>query len=113
MDSVGNLYFSESVASPDGRVRKVSVSSGIVSTIIGTGATGGGTSYILHGPEGVWIDSVDTLYVSDSYNGRVLSYSVSTTTTTVLIPSTAGLNRPAGLWGDTLGNLYIPGEHVI
>ena len=107
MDSVGNLYFSEFVVSPNGRVRKVSVPSGIVSTIRGTGATGGGSAYTLNAPHGVWIDSVDTLYVSDSDNGRVLSYSVSTTTTTVLISS--GLSLPTQLWGDTLGNLYIPG----
>ena len=109
LDSLGNLYFSEYLSSPFGRVRKVSVSTGIVSTIIGTGATGGGTSYTLNYPDGVWMNSVDTLYVSDTFNARVLSYSVSTTTTTVLISNTAGLSLPASLWGDTLGNLYIPG----
>ena len=109
IDSTGNLYFAECLLSPNGRVRKISVSTGIVSTIIGTGATGGGTSYTLDTPLGVWINSVDTLYVSDSANRRVLSYSVSTTTTTVLISTSAGLSRPASLWGDTLGNLYIPG----
>jgi filamentous hemagglutinin family protein len=111
MDSVGDLYFSELLSSPNGRVRKISVSTGIVSTIIGTGATGGGAAYTLNNPNGIWINSVDTLYVSDTFNARVLSYSVSTTTTTVLISS--GLSLPASLWGDTLGNLYIPGYYCI
>ena len=106
MDSVGNLYFAEFLATPNGKIRKVS-SEGIVSTIVGTGATGGGTAFTLNSPNGVWMNSVDTLYVSN--NARVLSYSISTTTTTVLIPNTAGLSLPASLWGDTVGNLYIPG----
>ena len=107
MDSVGNLYFAEHISSPSGKVRKISVFTGIVSTIIGIGATGGGSAYTLYNPEGVWINSVDTLYISDRDNSRILTYLVSTTTTTVLISS--GLYRPASLWGDTLGNLYIPG----
>ena len=91
-----------------GKLRKVS--SGQVTTLIGTGASGGGGSFTLSSPRGVWVYSPDIVYVGDTGNNRVLSYTVSTKATSVLISSANGLSQPSSLWGDTSGNLYITGN---
>ena len=103
MDDAGSVYV---VDYNSGKLRKIS--SGQVTTLIGTG---------LSSPRGVWVYSPDIVYVCDTGNNRVLSYTVSTQATSVLISAANGLSQPSSLWGDTSGNLYITGnifcKHII
>ena len=59
------------------RVRKVTVSTGIITTIAGNGGTGAftgdgmATSVSLYGPSGVILDSAGNVYFADCNNQRV------------------------------------------
>ena len=72
-DSIGNYYF---VTRGHHRVRKVS-SSGIITTITGTGVAGYNGDSILainaqiNNPTGIAIDSIGNLYIADMYNHRI------------------------------------------
>ena len=105
LGDAGSVYV---VDFTSGKLRKFS--SGQVTTLIGTGASGGGGSFTLSSPRGVWVYSPDIVYVGDTGNNRVLSYTVSTKATSVLISAANGLSQPSSLWGDTSGNLYIAGN---
>jgi hypothetical protein len=96
LGDAGSVYV---VDFTSGKLRKVS--SGQVTTLIDTG---------LSNPRGVWVYSPDIVYVGDTGNNRVLSYTVSTKATSVLISAANGLSQPSSLWGDTSGNLYIAGN---
>lgn len=72
-DAAGDLYIGDSV----GRVRMVSSTTGIISTIAGTGAAGysgdGGSSTAarINGPFGLAVDHAGNLYIADSNNNAV------------------------------------------
>lgn len=73
VDSAGNIYISDA---GNQRVRKVTASTGIITTVVGTtvGYTGdGGPAAVaqLHNPEGLFIDAAGNLYIADAYNGVV------------------------------------------
>jgi len=121
VDSAGNLYIADSANS---RIRKVSVSSGLISTVAGNG-TGGfnsdgiaATSAELNGPNGVVVDSSGNIYIAD-YN-RIRKVSTSTgLISTVAGNGTGGYNsdgiaatnaelyNPIGVAVDSAGNIYI------
>jgi hypothetical protein len=92
LDSVGNIYF------PDQEnhvVRKVTVSTGIISTVAGFAVayTSGGyngdniqaTSALLNNPHDVVLDSYGNLYISDRFNNRIRKVTVSTGVITTVI----------------------------
>ena len=107
------------------RVRRVALSSGIISTFVGTGITassGDGSqasSATLNGPVGVFGDSLGDVYISEfgghkvrvvdsvgiieTYAGTGASGSTGDGNAAV----SAKLNKPAFLAGDTAGNLFI------
>ena len=74
VDSSGNVYIADS---GNDRIRKVAVSTGIITTFAGTGSAGssgdGGkaTSALLNNPLGVAVDSSGNVYISDSGNHRI------------------------------------------
>lgn len=73
IDASGNLYIADR---NNGRIRKVVVSTGIISTVAGTGrygynGDGNATSAMLTVPAGVALDSSGNLYIADQYNGRI------------------------------------------
>ncbi len=83
---IGNVYIADF---PNQRVRKVTISSGIITTIAGSGATGFGTgsytgdggqatSATLYHPFGVNIDVSGNLYICDNDNQRVRKVVLST-----------------------------------
>ena len=129
LDRSGNLYFAEA-GEVDGhvgggyRVRKVSAA-GIISTVAGSDAPGfsgdGGpaTQARLNLPLGVAVDTAGNLFIADSVNHRVRKVDLGGMISTVAgngtsryagdgVPATAtGLEWPAGLAVDAVGNLLI------
>ena len=66
------------------RIRKVTVSTGIIATIAGTGASsysgdnGAATSATLYAPREVALDASGNIYIGEFYNHRVRKVTVST-----------------------------------
>jgi len=125
VDSVGNFYFSGPTAN---RVRKVAVSSGILTTFAGNGVAayagdnGPATQASLNYPYGLAFDQQDNLYIADQSNQRVRKVTTAGIITTVAgsgkpgysgdngQATAAALADPRGVVVDALGNLYISNE---
>ncbi|MGA9670802.1 MAG: hypothetical protein WBQ94_16445, partial [Terracidiphilus sp.] len=124
-DSAGNLYISDQWSSV---VRKVSVATGIITTVAGNGSSGysgdgrAATSATLDSPENVVVDAAGDLYIADTGNNVIRKIAASTgIITTFAGNGTAGyggdagqataagaeLNVPFGVALDGAGNLYI------
>jgi uncharacterized protein (TIGR03437 family) len=94
LDRAGNLYIPDTTSN---RVRKVVLSTGIISTVAGSGTGGfsgdGGsaTSANLFGPWGVATDNTGNLYIADRYNHRVRRVVLATG----VISTVAGNGTPA------------------
>ena len=78
---LGNIYIADTY---NHRIRKVTVSTGIISTIAGTGTysysgdNGAATSASLYSPCGVGLDTAGNVYISDTYNNRIRKVTIST-----------------------------------
>ncbi len=109
-------------------IRKITVSTGIISTVAGTGSTSGGyngdniqaTAATLYYPDDVVLDSNDNLYICDRYNNRIRKVDVSTGLITTIVgtgatsstgdgsaASSATINGPSYNRFDSAGNLYV------
>ena len=124
IETSGNVYIADTF---NHRVRKVTVSTGIITTIAGTGSPGyntdniAATSAMLNFPPGVAIDGSGNVYIADSYNKRVRKVKNSTGIITTIagtgfsaftnadnIAATAAtLGDPEKVAVDGLGNVYI------
>ena len=91
LDASGNLYIADT---HNGRVRKVSATTGLISTIAGAGVVGGNvqtysgdgaaaTSAGLALPRGLTMDAAGNLYLADSANHRIRSITPAGVITTV------------------------------
>jgi sugar lactone lactonase YvrE len=107
------------------RIRKVSSSSNIISTVTGSGGAGSyggdsgpGTSAALYSPTGVYVDTTGKMFIADSGNNRIRVVSSSGIITTFAGPG-SGSFTPDGaqatstnigqlkdLKGDSVGNIY-------
>ena len=124
LDSSGNIYIADLSNS---RIRKVTVSTGIITTVAGNGTSGysgdGGpaTSAELFFPFSVETDSGNNLYIADFDNCRIRLVTVASgTISTAAGDGTCGyggdggtaigaeLNSPTGVRMSVGGNLYIP-----
>ena len=92
-DRLGNLYIAES---SNNRIRKITTSTGIVSTIVSG----------LNNPFGVFVDSSDNLYVANFGNNTIGKYN-STTGSVVNASFISGLNQPYGVFVDNAGIIYV------
>ncbi len=125
LDSVGNVYFGDSYSY--NVVRKITVATGIITTVAGIGGTSGGyngdnmqaTTALLNTPHDVVLDSYNNLYITDWSNSRIRKVDVSTgVITTVAGKGTASstgdggaatsatINSPAYGRFDSAGNYY-------
>lgn len=123
VDSAGNLYISDVYSST---IRKVTASTGIITTIAGNGTAGysgdGGpaTSAELNAPRALTLDASGNVYIADSANNVVRKLSISSgIITTIAGTGTAGISGdggpataaeiydPRGLAFAPSGNLYV------
>ena len=123
VDLAGNIYIGDG---NNHRVRRVDASTGIITTVAGTGTQGfsgdGGpaTSASLNRPGGVGFDAAGNLYFAEVSNQLIRKVDASTGIITTVAgngtvgfagdggPATsANLNTPAGVVADSGGDLYI------
>ena len=123
IDSSGNIYIADY---NNHRVRKVTVSTGIITTVAGTGTAGyngdniAATSATLCYPHGVTVDSYGNLYIADRYNHRIRKVTVSTGEIATIAgtgtasssgdgsaATSATINAPTYCQLDSVDNLYI------
>jgi RHS repeat-associated protein len=122
-DSAGNVYIGDS---QNNCVRKLTVATGIITTVAGNGTRGfsgdGGpaTGATLAYPSGLALDSAGNLFIADEDNARIRRVDASTGTITTVAgngqwayggdggsATSAELSFPSGVVVDTSGNLYI------
>jgi alpha-tubulin suppressor-like RCC1 family protein len=123
VDSAGNVYFGDRF---NNRVRKVTVASGIITTVAGNGVPGfagdGGpaTSASLNNTFGTAVDSAGNLYLVDPLNNRVRKVTAATGIITTVAgdgnsgsagdggaATSASFTNPLDVAVDGAGNLYI------
>jgi uncharacterized protein YjiK len=122
VDSLGNLYIADS---NNNRVRRINLSSGVITTVAGAGSSGysgdsgAATAAMLNSPRGVAVDAAGDLLIADYYNNRVREVVASTGTIGTLAGSTSGFGGDGGAAGSALlagptevmvdasGNVYV------
>ncbi len=115
LDSAGNVYFGDCNTGRYNVIRKVTVTSGIISTVAGTGSTSGGyngdniqaTAATLNFPFDVVFDSYDNLYICDLNNYRVRKVDVSTGIITTVVGTGTASSTGDGS-AATLATIYNP-----
>ncbi len=126
LDSAGNVYFGDYTGY--NVIRKITVATGIISTVAGTGNTSGGysgdnvqaTAAKLYNPYDVVLDSNGNLYISDISNNRIRKVTISTGLITTVVgtgtasstgdgsaATAAAINGPCYSRFDSAGNFYI------
>ncbi len=123
VDPVGNLYISELGSAT---VRKVDISTGIISTVAGrfyvgySGDGGPATAAELHDPRYIDLDKAGNLYIGDAGNNRIRKVDMSSGIITTVVgtgtsafygdggpASAAELSYPYGVALDDSDNIYI------
>src|ERR1035437_1500010 len=123
VDASGDIYIADYA---NVLIRKVTVSTGIITTIAGTGYYGfSGDNGLainaqVYGPEGIALDNSGNVYIADTWNNRIRKINSSTgIITTIAGDSIQGYNSdgilataaelywPAGVVVDDTGNVYI------
>lgn len=122
--SSGNIYISDWA---NDKLKMIN-SSGIITTIAGTGVFGysgdGGpaTRAKLNGPMGIFVDTRNNIYLADIGNQRIRKIDTAGIITTIAgngelgfsgdggLATQAKFDDPAGICGDNSGNIYIADE---
>jgi sugar lactone lactonase YvrE len=122
-DASENIYIADA---NNHRIRKVNISTGIISTVAGNGTAGfsgdGGaaTSAELYAPMGIITDTYENIYIVDKNNHRIRKVNKSTGTISTFAgngnagfsgdggaATSAEMNLPWGISKDFSGNIYI------
>lgn len=138
VDANGNIFIADTY---NNRIREVNFSTGLISTIAGSGASGPAnagyspdgtlaTSALLNQPQGVAVDSSGNVYIADTAN-HVVREVMATTNGSMIAGNiytiagnhtgnfsgdggpaiNAALDYPVGITLDSSGNLYIADTH--
>ena len=124
VDAIGNLYIADTGFS---RIRKVTASTNIITTVAGNGIAGfsgdGGaaTSAELLGPFDVVVDGAGNLYIADTSNQRIREVDALTGNIATIVgdgtsgssgdgeaATSAELENPESIAVDNYGNIYTP-----
>jgi len=125
VDSSNNVYIADT---HNNRIREVLASTGVISTIAGTGAAGfagdgaAATSAQLNYPTAVAVDSAGNVYIADTNNHRIREIKSGTINTVAGdgeqfysgdggAATAAGLDSPNGVAVDSAFNIYIGDTH--
>jgi len=122
MDTNGDIYVGDIV---NNRIRKITVSTGIVSTFAGSGSqglsNGSALSATFYFPCGVAFDSSGNLYVAELRNNTIRKIATDGIVTTYAGTGAAGsadgpatsasFSQPIGLVIDASGNMYVADEY--
>jgi sugar lactone lactonase YvrE len=119
----GILYIADQ---SNNRVRAVDLATGVIRTVAGTGQAGyngdgvAATETGLAGPSGLALASDGTLFIADSFNGRIRAVDPVTGVIRTVVgdggeyryqgpdePPSCSLSRPSGMTLDEVGNLYV------
>lgn len=106
-DTAGNIFIADA---DNNRIRKITASTGIITTIAGIGPTGAGaggaagdggqaTDAQLNGPSGICFDGSYNLYIADYGNDKVRKVDA----VTGIITTFAGIGVPLGYTGGFVG----------
>ncbi len=102
LDMAGNVFIADSA---NQRVREVNVTTGVISTVAGSGPCvgsgcsqfggdgGPATAALLNSPTGIWVDGAGNLFIADSGNQRIRKVD-----TTGMISTVAGSGACAPRW---------------
>ena len=131
VDAADNLYIADLL---DNRIRKVTASTGFISTVAGNGNYGynpsddngstAATAASLYYPEAVAVDATGNLYIADYYNNRIRKVTASTGFISTVagngntnyqssddngttLATTVAISNPTGVTVDAAGDLYI------
>ena len=123
LDKFGDVYFADN---HNNKVRKITISSGVITTIAGTGTLGysgdnnAAVDAELNGPGQVFADSFGNILFSDYHNSAIRKVDISTgIITTIAGNGTSGysgdsgpaanalLNQPLGLYVDKQQDIFI------
>jgi len=125
MDASGNFYIADA---GNNAIRKVTLSTGLISTVAGNGTGSGGfsgdgqlaTNALLNYPVGVAVDASFNIYIADQLNSRVRKVTASTGDISTVAgtaakgyngdgsaATSAELNSPTDVFMDNSGNLDI------
>ncbi len=131
VDEAANIYIADS---DNHRIRMVDAATGIITTVAGSGDHEydeendegvQATSASLNKPNGVYVDALGNIYIADTENCMIRKVDASTNTITRVAGATDGhdrlcgysgdgglatsamLDKPAGVWVDVSGNIYI------
>jgi sugar lactone lactonase YvrE len=123
IDASGNIYLADT---GNHRIRRISATTGIITTIAGTaaqgfsGEAGPATSASIDSPTGLALDAIGNLYLADTHNHRIRRIDATTGIITTIAGTgtpgysgdatagtTAALALPHGISIDASGNLYV------
>jgi hypothetical protein len=127
IDTVGNVYIADA---DNHRIRKIAVSTGIITTVAGSGPIGFGmggnsgdggpaTNATLNDPAGIYVDKYGDIYIADIDNNNIRKVTVSTGNISTVAgtgvmgysgnggPATnAELYNPAQIYTDSICNIF-------
>ena len=124
VDTNGNLYIADG-----NRIRKITASTGIITTVAGQNGSGYGgdnglaTAALLNQPSAVAVDASGNIFIADQYNERIRKVTASTGKITTVagngtgtyngdgILATAASIYPEGVAVDASGNIFIDDQY--